>query len=93
MFYQIIWLIVIGLTVAFLAQILISASARANHNWQLFLTAILGSLFIGLFIPMDSIFLAPFIFWGTLLMSLLGSLLFVWLTGILILLLNPTKTK
>ena len=89
MFFEIIWFIMIGLSVAFLAQILITPWSRTESPLGIFLTAVLGALLIGLFVPMDGFFLAPFLFWGTLLMSLLGSLLFVWLVGLIIYLLTP----
>ena len=92
MLLEILWFVLIGLTVAFLAQMLMVPWGRPRSSWGVFSTALIGALLIGFLIPGDGLFAAPFLFWGTILFSLLGSLLFVWFIGLLIYLTTPETT-
>lgn len=72
-----------------MAQALMVPNSRPYDPWGVFLVAIAGALFTGLIFPMDGYILAPYLFIGTLLWSLLGSIAFVWLVGLMFALILP----
>jgi uncharacterized membrane protein YeaQ/YmgE (transglycosylase-associated protein family) len=88
---DIVWFIVVGLLTALWAAMILSPESRRYGNAGLFLFAIAGALIGGLLFPGLGWFLIPITLIGTLALSFLGAVLFLWILGLLFALLMPVK--
>ncbi len=91
--FNIIWFAIIGIFIGWISTIIIVPESKTYGDTGIFVLALLGAILLGLLTPGFGIFVAPFIFIGSLIMALLGAMLFVWIITTIILMLPPTSKE
>lgn len=75
--------------VAVSARILMYPRTRFYEPWGIYFVSILGAILAAMLLPAETVFLAPFVFLGSLAIYFLGSLTLIWLIGIIMMFLLP----
>ncbi len=89
---QLVIFLLAGWLTGYLAHLLVVPEARVYDPWGIFILATIGSLAGGFLASQSGLFAIPYVFFGSILLSVLSALLLIFIFGFLIMMIvNPEQ--